>query len=837
MNFFEKIGTFFDIIPKIVYFLSAAFMSAIDALQCLVRKLAGLDVYWVEGNAVAQQDPLSEFIYGILGYGNSPHLYKGLNTVFWSLAVFAIIALAITTMLAIIKSHYNEDTAGTSPWKYVYTAIKAVLTFGIIPFTVIIGMQFASWTLKTLDQITAGVTSEEQLVTLYGQQTAGVFQGDQLEGSGKDGTKYYSYYDFFGLGSVTSSTPFSGMLFKAASYGANRARANPEGAASYKEVKTNSGVSIFANTTLPEGSDDAAEFIATQIDFAFANNLHIKSNDRILATSLYNVGLAPYWSATDLINPLSYNIKEFSKWNVGLVWMFYNLWSYNFIVAFGCGATMLGLMLSIIIGLMSRLIKGAIMFLVYPALLGIAPLDNFKAFKGWGTQFMQQLLMAFGAIIGMNLTLLILPYVQNIQFFGKMELINSIVNTIIMITALMMTKDIITMVNGFVGGADAVGAGDGLKGQVKGALVSGITTAGKIGGAATVGVAKATLRGAQMANNFRRSVKDHGGLGHGGLKSAMRDSGAAAKARLKKTWDGAKAGIGKGWEFLKDEVFHPVGAYFGRPPKERPKMATGDATADETAAWQKDKAEAVAAAETEARTQAQQKFKGVKNKDQKKRLTDEYVAQARKAVEDEWGDGPSKDYLAKRRQAVYDSEMAAYDASRSPEDLAREERMLARRGYRMNDEGKFVDKDGKAVSRYEALDASKSTYQKFWDNATLSQAGKHFADGFLKGITDIGSQFSLDKMLGGAKGIFEGGLTFKGGIFDPKDKPKEGDKLTADLHAQAESKASLRHQQTQDQNATIIKLLTELSTSSSTQAKALERLAGKFTPTSGKKTP
>ncbi|MBP3345141.1 MAG: hypothetical protein J6K97_02940, partial [Clostridia bacterium] len=94
LDFFDKVSTIVDIIPKLIYFLLTAFMSAIDALQNMVRKLAGLDMYYVvEAGSnnlteVAQTDPLTEFVMGILGMGDSAPLYRGLNTVFWSLAIF-----------------------------------------------------------------------------------------------------------------------------------------------------------------------------------------------------------------------------------------------------------------------------------------------------------------------------------------------------------------------------------------------------------------------------------------------------------------------------------------------------------------------------------------------------------------------------------------------------------------------------------------------------------------------------------------------------------------------------------------------------------------------------
>ena len=155
LSFWEKVVSIFDILPKTIYFLYACLASAVDAMQSLIRKLAGLDTYFRAdtGAAVTKTDPLTEFVYGILGFGENSSIYNALNTVFWSLAIFGLIVLVVTTMVAIIKSHYNEDTAQTNPWKYIYTAIKALLTFVIMPIIVIVGLQLTSFVLKTLDNI------------------------------------------------------------------------------------------------------------------------------------------------------------------------------------------------------------------------------------------------------------------------------------------------------------------------------------------------------------------------------------------------------------------------------------------------------------------------------------------------------------------------------------------------------------------------------------------------------------------------------------------------------------------------------------------------------------
>ena len=195
LGFFDWVISLLDNIPRVVYFFFAAFTSGIDALQCMIRKLAGLDIYWTKSvssdangtvvdKAVFGQDPLTEFIYGILGIGDSSVAYKALNTVFISLSIFALIVLAVTTMVAIIKSHYSEEYQNTNPWKYIYTAIKSVLTYAILPVVVVIGLQLSGLILRTLDNITSG-TSAEKIVGIYGNNVVqNHFVSQEIPGSG-----------------------------------------------------------------------------------------------------------------------------------------------------------------------------------------------------------------------------------------------------------------------------------------------------------------------------------------------------------------------------------------------------------------------------------------------------------------------------------------------------------------------------------------------------------------------------------------------------------------------------------------------------------------------------
>ena len=504
-SLWEYFTCFFDYIPKIMYFLYAAVASCLDAMQLLMRRLAGLDVYYVNmdggdivggtGEAVSG-DPVMEFIYGILGIGENAGSYQALNTTFWSLAIFAVIVLVVSTMIALIKSHYQEDGAKTAPLQYIYTAIKAILTFCIVPFAVIIGLMTSNFLLSTLDSITAGSGTEEAIVGIYGPQATNLLNAHTDE----SGHRYYSRYDFFGFGEAANSTTFSGALFKAVGYEANRVRMGSMGEESGGAW---TGFFTFDGLFGPGSSGYAAatdkrEYVAYQIDYAFQNNLDLAG--LYYAPQIYNATGDDVFLTISSIDvfALAGAVPTFSKYNVGLVWAYYNLWKFNFMVGIASIIVCFGIFISIIIGLMSRLIKSIILFLIYAPTLGLAPMDDFGAFKKWRTEFIQQILMAFGSVIGMNIFFLVLPYINNIAFFN-IYLIDAIVSVVVMVTGLMIIKSLISFFSGLVGGADALKEGD----EIKGDLGKTLATSAKV----AVGVGSFAARVNPLANMAATGTK------------------------------------------------------------------------------------------------------------------------------------------------------------------------------------------------------------------------------------------------------------------------------------------------------------------------------------------
>ena len=340
-GFFESMITFFEeifnFIPKIVYLLYASLASVIDILQLFFRKVAGLDVYYVDGKPITG-DLVTNFIGGILGFTNDGFSYSALTTVFWAFIVFGVIMVFITTFVAIIKSHYSyDDKAAKGPLQYVYTAGKALINIAAVPIIVFVGLFVSQSLLTAVDTISS--TSSGNVVSVYGTSTNG--DGKEISMAEQElrfidtatGKETCLFYDFFGFGCNvkyntdtfdplpdnqlaligSSSLTFSGQLFKLAAYNGNRARLGQyrtDGGFTGGGGDSTSGLSLFANAA-------SSEDLAVMIDTAFASSLHLKN----VVQMNYAADNSEFWgngiNAARFIT--SFNIQafdSFSKFNI-----------------------------------------------------------------------------------------------------------------------------------------------------------------------------------------------------------------------------------------------------------------------------------------------------------------------------------------------------------------------------------------------------------------------------------------------------------------------------------------------------------------------------------------
>lgn len=470
LGIFDWIGEFFkelfNLIPKVIYLLYASLACVIDVLQLFFRKLAGLDVYYVDGKAVSG-DLVTNFIAGILGINVNAtdgvtFEYSALTTVFWSFIVFGIIIAFMSTIVAIVKSHYSyDDKSAKGPMQYVYTAGKAIINMVAVPIIVVLGLYISQGILTALDTMTS--TSSGSVVSMYGSDKLSLIQSvdtvKSATGLSKD--KTYIYYDIFGFGGAISygnnpnmltakakdlaligaqNQTFSGSLFKVSAYNANRARIG--------QYKISSNIlGTASNEYTLFGNAETDDELANMIDTAFACNLHMDGWH--WANNWGSISSDKYFT-----NFLIKGGSAFSKFNVGLVWYYYDLWQFNFIVGFAGCIVCATLFINIIMGLIARLFMCIGLFLVAPPLFGLAPLDGGKAGKSWRENFMKQALMAYGAVVGMNIFFLILPYMNEIDFFN-IAIADYFAQTLVIIVGLITVKAFIATLSGLIGAADA----------------------------------------------------------------------------------------------------------------------------------------------------------------------------------------------------------------------------------------------------------------------------------------------------------------------------------------------------------------------------------------------
>ena len=835
-----------DFLMKLIYYLYATLAAGVDAMQSLVRMLCGLEnyamsamipIYDDKGNIIdyatstaTSGDPLSNFILGVLGIGENSEVYSALNTVFWSLAVFALIILAITTMVAMVKAHYNEDSQQTNPWTYIYTAGKAIFTFAFIPIVTIIGFQLASFILQTLDNITAGVGNSSDVIELYGTSATNVLKSSTDE----DGKVTYANYDMFGNLKPTSTSTFSGMLFNASMYGANRLRNNQVTLSQVQStfVTRDGGLfgqedcSAFGSLT---NEGDKILYVANQIDYAFANSLALKnpySWDALKGTfeDSFIIG------KLDPFKPNS--INGFYKFHASVIWAYYDLMQFNFIVGFAGVFTTFGIMLSIVLALVSRLIKGVALFLVYPTLLGIAPMDNFKAFKSWATNFMQQIMMAFGSIVGINLLLLILPYVQNFKFFDY-EILNYMMNVIMLVVGLVMAKDFMSMISGFVGGADANQVGEGMKGEVGNKIKSGIKPAAAVAGGYLRTNAALLATGYKVAKRVRaRSSADRANrkaqkaqrklaqVDNSTVDTSALDQASSNLANARSNAISANDNYSKATSDLeaakqnKDTIYKNLINSGKQSAKELIYNPKND-TEKEIVKNAKDAlaAEGINANDKEALRfkVAEEMFKrgidkrGGKNggksvfdknlKNQYNDISNDVIAKEQ-AVNSAKAARDKANSEEKNAENVYTTESQKVANAKDNSDRnarliekankaqAKADKIAAKYGL-VQDEttGEYQFKDGKKPGLFSSGDKGifKQVGEKIKEGIDGMSLGRTIADSFVKTIEGVGSGLGLDKVIKAATDEMGKSLTFKGGPFKPS---VAGDALQKKQHAE-----------------------------------------------------
>ena len=461
----------FSFIPKLMYLITTSFFTVLDVFQLLFRKLAGLDTYFVTDAGQTTQktgDIVEEFILGIF-----TNKYPTLSNVFWSFIILGIVMLFLTTLIALIRNEYTPEKDGSnSKSKVVGRSFKAFLTFAIVPVVVIFGVYLCNVILRALDSITTGSSSDA-----LGMPSNNLVPYERYDDFA--GNDSYIAYSVFGVKIATNTTPFSGVAFKASAYRANRARLSTE----FVQLLNTNEITNWNGTFT--GTD--SETVATYIDAAFANNVKFSEANKLDYGSAYqatnNITGVDFISGSDVALAAIVPFQTLDRYRVGVVWYYYDLWQFDFIVAWAIVLSMLGVFIGIILGLMKRFFEVIGLFLVSPPVVALMPLDDGSAFGKWKGKFVSKILGAYGAVVGMNIMFIILPYIYKIKFFNIAP-IDAIIQSIFIIVGLVSVKSFIALMSEISGGDDVHKAGADIAKEVGSTIQKAGAATLKVGGMA-----------------------------------------------------------------------------------------------------------------------------------------------------------------------------------------------------------------------------------------------------------------------------------------------------------------------------------------------------------------
>lgn len=404
----DMIKNLLTIIPKLLYFIISCILSLIDLCQMAFRKMAGLDTITISGESYT-----GDSVYKLITDALFTNKYPAINTIFWALIILGVFMLFVTSIIALLRLEYNPDKEkGNSKAGVVKNFFKAIFSFAIVPISCLVGMFLFNALVGVVNTVTSTPASAyAEISTYYDKWNA-------VEDSNKDSLLYdnnaldklestYMAYEIFGLHIPTTSEPFSGIVFKACAYGSNRIRNNEK----YYELLKNDNTLGF----LDKFKDQ--ESAANIIDAGFSVNAKLKEKTTLKTSTLDKF----YPDCNIIVNIGTWqyeNITSLSKYNVNAVYYFYDLWTFNYIVAFVAVISIGKLYFNFVLYLMQRVFEVLGLFVVSPISVSLMPLDGGASLKTWRSLFINKFIMVSLLVGSLNLVTPLISICQNIKFFN-----------------------------------------------------------------------------------------------------------------------------------------------------------------------------------------------------------------------------------------------------------------------------------------------------------------------------------------------------------------------------------------------------------------------------------
>ena len=511
-------------LTQLLYFLESCCYTLLDLAQLMFRLVAGLDTYSlagseIEGEAIGgiQLGGSGDIFYQIIRrtFIVGDDSYSVIAIAFWSLVILSCILLFITTIAAMIKSEVAVGKDGkldNSKGKIIGSAIKALLYFVIVPISCYFGIWLGNVMLFVIDEATS-------------PQATSIISIDEGARQNLDAgeTGSYNYYIFWGDARNTTYTSISGLVNKICLYSGNRIRnddafyhmivsdvtqTNPPG--NPEDPNPDDGetqpITPIEGATYNFGiiTQDTPEAAAAVVDDLFMFNAKLRT-PQVLNSYDY---LSAYGNASGS------TVEYFDRSNISLVSYFYDLKSYNHILAILFIFTGGKVLLTLSFAAMHRIIMLLAMMFAEPITLSFMPLDKGEAFGKWRKSFISHVISLYVLVLVVNVFYIIAPIFQTFTFFSttlsSLAWADMVVQAAFIIASLMAIQSFEKMFSGFLGGESIMESG--------GKTMEGLTNSAKTLVGLGMGTAHIGMHAVGLAGDVVSGV---GHLGAAGIKSKL----------------------------------------------------------------------------------------------------------------------------------------------------------------------------------------------------------------------------------------------------------------------------------------------------------------------------
>ena len=491
----------FGILLSFLYYIAKWFLMAIDFCQSFMRRLCGLEGVTVEGES-EKKDILFDMILN----------NKDVQTALLAILALSIILVFGFAMVQIIRLEYTTEGSKNAKGPIIKKCIKTIFLFCLIPFCAFIGIYFSNQLIGVVDAATntKGNSSIAGTIFIYAAKDANIIRNQYAE---------WSWCGWGHFGDVIKARiPLIGGDLKYDSdtgilYDGSDAITGGE----TKLYKANGGKGAITGASYVHS--DLNDTDADKVDDWFS----------MPTENAYKVQKSNNSKAISMKNGEAINFT-----NAGAVKYFYNLNQMDYFMLFVAGWFCLKIMFSTVFGLVMRLYKVAVLFIVSPFPVAMTVIDDGASLNKWKSKFLGETFSAYAVVAGMNIFLMLLPVFSKIKFFDEAAvsvlglfssvgninilsgfalagLFNKMCQMVIILVGCYMIKDIIGIISDLLGtGGNVVADGEGMQKNIgetvakagsvaMGGLTLAAAGATAIGGKAMASYAKLKAKGNEKA--------------------------------------------------------------------------------------------------------------------------------------------------------------------------------------------------------------------------------------------------------------------------------------------------------------------------------------------------